>query len=132
MNFEFQPATQKIGVGDTVTWNFVNEGHTTASLHGQPDSWRSVKTGANPAGTTFTHEFDTPGKYQYVCLQHSFMKGTVEVGTDQVADSIDRFRTKRTGHRVKLSFRLNEPAKITYRLSGPSRRTVKKGRLDAG
>jgi hypothetical protein len=60
------------------------------------------------------------------------MKGSIEVGTDAVIDSIDNFKTKRTGHRVKISFLLNEAATVSYRLSGPSRRTVKKGRLAAG
>ena len=133
VNFEFQPAERKINVGDTVTWNFVDDGHTSASLGGQPDSWKSADTGANAAGTSFTRQFKTPGKYQYVCLQHrDFMKGTIEVGTDAVVDSIDKFKTTRSGHRVKIGFLLNEPATITYKLSGPSRRTVKKGRLDAG
>lgn len=133
VNFEFQPAERKINVGDTVTWNFVDDGHTSASLGGQPDSWKSADTGANAAGTSFTRQFNTPGEYQYVCLQHrDFMKGTIEVGTDAVVDSIDKFKTTRMGHRVKIGFLLNEPATITYKLSGPSRRTVKKGRLDAG
>jgi plastocyanin len=133
VDFEFQPAERKINVGDTVTWDFTVNGHTTASLGGQPDSWKSSDTGTNTAGTSFTHQFDTPGRYQYVCLQHrSFMKGTIEVGTDTVINSISKFRSKRTGHSVKLSFRLNEAATITYRLKGPSKRTVKKGRLAAG
>jgi plastocyanin len=133
VDFEFQPAEQKIAVGDTVTWNFLQGGHTSASVGGQPDSWKSIDAGANSAGTSFTHQFNTPGKYQYVCLQHrDFMKGSIEVGTDAVIDSIDRFKAKRTGHRVKVSYLLNEAAKVTYKLSGPSRRTVKEGRLDAG
>ena len=133
VDFEFQPAERKISVGDTVTWKFTVGGHTSASLGGQPDSWKSVETGANATGTSYTHQFDTPGKYQYVCLQHrDFMKGSIEVGTDTVIDSLDNFKTKRIGHRVKISFLLNEAATITYRLSGPTRRTVKKGRLDAG
>jgi plastocyanin len=133
VDFEFQPAERKISVGDTVTWNFGVAGHTSASLGGQPDSWKSVATGTNPAGSGFTHQFDTPGKYQYVCLQHrDFMKGSIEVGTDTVIDSLDNFKAKRTGHRVKVSFLLNEAATTTYRLTGPSRRTVKKGRLAAG
>jgi plastocyanin len=133
VDFEFQPDAHKIDVGDTVTWNFTVNGHTSASLSGQPDSWRSAGSGTNPAGTSFTHQFNTPGKYQYVCLQHrSFMKGTIEVGTDAVLDSIDNFKTKRKGHTAKVSFLLNEAAKVTYKLSGPSKRTVKQGRLDAG
>jgi hypothetical protein len=77
--------------------------------------------------------FNTPGRFQYVCLQHKdFMKGVIEVGTDAVADSVDDFRSKRTGNRVKISFLLNEPATVRYSLKGPSRRTVRKGRLAAG
>lgn len=134
MDFSFTPKDHKISVGDSVTWEFVNDGHTSASVGGQPDSWKSVASGANAAGTSFTHTFNTPGKYQYICLQHrDFMKGSIQVGTDTVIDSIDNFRTKRTGHRVKISFLLNEPATISYKLTtGPSRRTVKKGRLEAG
>jgi plastocyanin len=133
IDFEFQPAEQKVSLGDSVTWNFVNEGHTTASVRGQPDSWRSVEDGVNPAGTSYTHVFNTPGRFQYVCLQHKdFMKGVVEVGTDTVIDSIDRFRSKRTGNRVKISYLLKEPATVRYSLKGPSRRTVKRGRLEAG
>ena len=133
VDFEFQPDEQKIAAGDSVTWTFSVEGHTTASLGGQPDSWRSVDDGVNPAGTSYTHVFDTPGRFQYVCLQHKdFMKGVVEVGTDEVIDSISRFKTKRTGKRAKVSFLLNEPATVRYSLSGPSRRTVKLGRIGAG
>jgi plastocyanin len=52
VDFEFQPAERKISVGDTVTWNFAVDGHTSASVGGQPDSWRSVGSGANPASTS--------------------------------------------------------------------------------
>lgn len=133
IDFEFKPAEQELAVGDSVTWTFSNEGHTTASVGGQPDSWRSVDDGVNPAGTSYTHVFDTPGRFQYVCLQHkSFMKGVVQVGTDAVIDSISRFRTKRTGKRARVSFLLNEPATVRYSLKGPSRRTVKLGRIEPG
>jgi plastocyanin len=133
IDFEFMPSGQKIALGDTVTWNFSAEGHTTASVGGQPDSWRSVADGVNPAGTSYGHQFDTPGRFQYVCLQHKdFMKGVIEVGDDAVTDSIDRFKSRRTGKRVRISFLLNEPATVRYSLKGPSRRTVKRGRLQQG
>jgi plastocyanin len=133
IDFEFKPAERRIAVGDSVTWNFTAGGHTSTSLRGQPDSWNSAPEGTNSAGSSYTKVFNTPGRYQYVCIPHqAFMKGVVEVGTDTVADSLDNFRSKRTGNRVKLSFLLNEPAIVTYRLKGPTRRTVKRGRLDAG
>ena len=132
-DFEFQPAERKIALGDSVTWDFKVEGHTSASVGGQPDSWKSIGDGVNPAGTSYTHVFNTPGRFQYVCLQHrDFMKGVIEVGTDAVVDSVDDFRSKRTGNRVRIGFLLNEPATVRYSLKGPSRRTVRKGRLAAG
>jgi plastocyanin len=133
IDFEFQPSERKIALGDSVTWNFSVAGHTSASLGGQPDSWQSIGEGTNPPGTSFRHVFTTPGRYQYVCLQHrDFMKGVIEVGTDTVVDSVDDFRTRRTGSRVKISFLLKEPATVKYSLRGPSRRTVKRGRLATG
>jgi plastocyanin len=133
VDFEFKPAERRIALGDSVTWNFTAAGHTSTSLRGQPDSWNSVPEGSNAAGTSYTKVFNTPGRYQYMCIPHqAFMKGVIEVGTDTVVDSLDNFKSKRTGNRVKLSFLLNEPAIVTYRLKGPTRRTVKRGRLDAG
>ena len=133
IDFEFKPAERQIAVGDSVTWNFTAGGHTTTSLRGQPDSWNSVSEGTNSAGSSFTKVFDTPGRYQYVCTPHrTFMKGVVQVGTDTVVDTLDNFRSARRGNRVKLSFVLNEPATVTYRLKGPSPRTVRRGRLDVG
>jgi plastocyanin len=133
VDFEFKPAERRIAVGDSVTWNFTAGGHTSTSLRGQPESWNSVSEGTNTAGSSYTKLFDTPGRYQYVCTPHqAFMKGVIEVGTDTVIDSVDAFKSTRRGNRVTLSFRLNEPATVTYRLKGPSRRTVKRGRLGTG
>ena len=133
IDFEFKPAERRIALGDSVTWNFTAAGHTATSLKGQPDSWTSVAEGTNPAGSVYKKVFNTPGRYQYVCIPHqSFMKGVIEVGTDTVVDTLDNFKSTRRGNRVKLSFRLNEPATVTYRLRGPSRRTVRRGRLGKG
>jgi plastocyanin len=133
IDFEFQPKERRIAVGDSVTWHFQIAGHTTTSVSGQPDRWNSVSSGTNDAGTSYTHVFNTPGRYQYICIPHrDFMKGVIEVGTDTVVKTVSRFRTKRTGKRVKISFVLNEPATVRYSLRGPARRTVKRGRLAAG
>ena len=133
IDFEFRPAERRIALGDSVTWNFSVEGHTSKSVAGQPDSWNSAGSGTNPAGSSYTHVFDTPGRYQYVCTPHKeFMKGTIEVGTDAVTDSVSSFKSKRTGRRVRLTVVLAEPAKLSYKLRGPSRRSVCRGRLAAG
>lgn len=133
-DYMFEPEARAIAVGDSVTWNFAVDGHTTKSTKGQPDSWNSAPDGGtNSAGVRYTKVFNTPGRYQYVCVPHeAFMRGVIQVGTDTVADSVDNFKAKRTGNRVRLSFLLTEPATVTYKLTGRSRRTVKLGRVAAG
>jgi plastocyanin len=133
VDFEFRPKEHRIALGDTVTWNFTVAGHTSTSVRGQPVSWNSAGSGTNAAGSSYTKQFNVPGRYQYLCTPHAtFMKGVIQVGTDTVVDSLDAFRTRRTGNRVRLSFRLNEPATVRYALRGPTRRTVRLGRLAAG
>ena len=134
IDFEFQPKDRFVAVGDSVTWTFAVDGHTTTSERGQAESWDSAPGGGtNSAGVPYTKVFNTPGRYQYICVPHQeFMEGVIQVGTDTVGDSIDDFKSKRTGNRVKLSFELNEPATVTYKLTGRSGRTVKRGRLAAG
>jgi plastocyanin len=135
IDYEFQPKERQIAVGDSVTWNFAVDGHTATSKPGQADSWNSAPDGGtNSAGVPFRKVFNKPGRYQYICVPHqAFMpQGVIQVGTDTVPDSIDNFKSKRAGNRVKLSFELNEAATVTYKLKGRSRRTVKKRRLAAG
>ena len=132
-SFTFTPGERRIAVGDTVTWSFADAGHTSTSVRGQADRWNSVSEGTKPAGDLYAKTFNIPGRFQYVCTPHrTFMKGVIQVGTDTVADSLDNFRSKRTGNRVRLSFLLNEPATVRYSLRGPTRRTVRLGRLAAG
>jgi plastocyanin len=130
VNFDFEPATQPIAVGDTVIWRFDADGHTTTANRGQAERWDSDN---RSTGQTFRHTFKRPGRFQYVCIPHArFMKGTIQVGTDRVRDTVDAFKTRGSGSSVKVSFKLNEPATATYKLRGAERRTVRRGRLGAG
>jgi plastocyanin len=132
VDFEFEPGTLQIDPGDRVVWNFSAGGHTTTARSGQAERWNSGPA-TNPAGTSFSHTFDAPGRYQYVCIPHaSFMSGVVQVGRDEVARTYSSFRQRRRGSSLTLSFRLAEPAKITVKLRGPSRRTVTRPRMDEG
>jgi plastocyanin len=130
VNFDFQPAAQAIAVGDTVIWRFNDSGHTATADRGQAERWNS---GNRSSGQSFQHTFTRPGRFQYVCIPHAgFMKGTVQVGTDRVRDTVDAFRTTPSGSTVRVSFELNEPATVIFRLRGAERRTVRRGRLSAG
>jgi plastocyanin len=130
-DYKFTPPTQSIAVGDTAIWSFENDGHTTTSAPRQAESWDSQ---AKAAGETFRKTFTRPGRFQYVCTPHETfgMKGTIVVGKDAVADTVDNFKTTVKGTRATVTFKLNEAATATYKLTGASKRTVKGKRLRAG
>jgi plastocyanin len=129
-NYEFGPQRQQVAVGDTVSWSFTDAGHSSTSRGGQPERWDS---GTKDAGGIYQHTFTKPGRYEYICEPHeSFMSGVIQVGQDSVARTVEGFRAKRRGKTVTVSVTLNEPAQLTYKVKGPSRRTVKRGRLAAG
>ncbi|HUE96138.1 MAG TPA: plastocyanin/azurin family copper-binding protein [Longimicrobiaceae bacterium] len=87
----FQPATLRIRVGETVRWR-----NTSTLLHTvtadparalRPESVRlppdagPFDSGEMRPGAAFSHTFDIPGEYRYVCLPHegAGMIGTVIV-----------------------------------------------------
>jgi plastocyanin len=131
-NYEFGPSEQKVGVGDTVIWGVSDGGHTTTSVPGQADRWNSGPA-TSPAGASYQKTFNTPGRFQYVCIPHaSFMKGVIQVGEDKVKDTLGTFKRKRGEDSVKISYELNEASKVTYKLKGPSPKTFKRKRVKAG
>ena len=136
IDWQFVPAQTTVAVGDSVTWRFTAAGHTSTSLGGQAESWNSTPSGTNPAGSTYTHVFTKPGRYEYICIPHQdFMRGVIEVRGDSTGTSVPvlaSLRTRRMKRGVRLRFRLNGAASVTYRLRGPSRRTIRRGALGAG
>jgi plastocyanin len=131
VDWQFAPAETTVSVGDSVTWRFAAAGHTSTSLAGQAESWNSAPSGTNPVGSTYRHVFTKPGRYEYICIPHQdFMSGVVEVrGGGPLVASL---RTKRRGRSVRLRFRLGAQADVTYRLKGPSRRTIRRENLGPG
>jgi plastocyanin len=131
VDFRFEPKAVQIQPGDTVVWNFEDDGHTSTSAPGEPERWNS---GGVAAGQAFRHTFAKPGRFSYVCIPHELagMTGVVQVGTDRFRRSHTRFRQRRRGRTLTFSFLLREPAKVTVRLRGASRRTVTRRRLGTG
>ena len=85
--------TVVVGVNSTVTWTN-NDGstHHTVTSSSVPQGASSFNSGDMAGGATFTYNFTTPGTYQYLCSDHSWMTGTVVVvagsGVGGVAVSI--------------------------------------------
>ena len=73
-NFTFGPQVIVVPVGSTVTWtNQDIEQHTVTALD------KSFSSDALNRNQTFTFTFSKPGTYQYECLIHPQMRGTVVV-----------------------------------------------------
>ena len=97
----FDPTELTVAVGDTVVWaNTSSRGHTvTAYGSGIPDdaeffasggydstaaardAFGSELGGLIESGDTWSHTFEVPGEYEYLCIPHeaSGMVGTVVV-----------------------------------------------------
>ncbi|HSD85194.1 MAG TPA: plastocyanin/azurin family copper-binding protein, partial [Anaerolineae bacterium] len=77
INFAFQPRVITISVGSTVRWiNADQAAHTSTSVVSSTESWDS---GNLASGQVFTHTFNTPGTFDYLCTLHLSMQGAVVV-----------------------------------------------------
>lgn len=73
-NDAFNPATVRIPAGSAVTFtNADDDPHTVTSVKPLFDSRGLAQ------GDSFRYVFRTPGKYEYYCKVHPFMRGTIIV-----------------------------------------------------
>ncbi len=80
-NFSFSPSIISAAVGDTITWNWVSGTHTTTC---DGTSGTSLPPGAatwnepiNSSATTYSYVIEIDGEYNFVCLFHPSMTGTI-------------------------------------------------------
>ena len=74
-NFKFAPAAITVRTGGTVTWtNGDSAPHTATAKANSAFNTDTLKQGQSKKIT-----FSKPGTYQYTCLFHPFMSGTVVV-----------------------------------------------------
>jgi plastocyanin len=73
-DLSFQPGDITVEVGTEVTWT--NEDGVTHTTTSEDTAWDS---GDLSSGETFSHTFDVPGSYAYVCDIHPTMQATVTV-----------------------------------------------------
>ena len=71
----FVPNVVNVSVGGKVTWKNVDSaGHFASSTDG-----KTFDTGMVNAGSSTSATFKTAGSYDYLCMVHPWMKGTVKV-----------------------------------------------------
>lgn len=72
--FRYLPATLEVAAGTTIVWT--NEDDVSHTVTATDRSWDS---GLIEPGATWRRTFTTPGTYEYFCLPHPRMRGTVVV-----------------------------------------------------
>lgn len=88
----FSPTTVPVPRGGTVVFDFVGEGHHTATDHSGLDLYDSGLV--DGSGPSMSVDFPAAGAYRFTCTPHPFMGGRVEVPlrvTPRNGDLGDRF-----------------------------------------
>jgi plastocyanin len=125
--------TVSINPGDTVVWQWQNtsDPHTVTST---PSNLTTrFESGEHSGNFTFSKTFNHRGRFTFHCQVHpDFMKGAVEVGPPPFPDSLfpvlRRLHAHPGSHRVKLTFRLSEKARVKVALRGAAHRTFSRVR----
>jgi len=137
-NNAFSPAELTITQGDTVSWTFAgpDTNHSTTTTADGQTTWDSDPGNPFPnhqVGDKFSWNFTEPGEFRYFCKTHSFMTGRIVVqrrindpNPPPVDTAAPRFGSLRASVRLRrVTFTLNEPARVEGKLRGPIRRTLK-------
>lgn len=71
-NKSFYPQQIQIKAGDTVQWQ-----NNDISIHTVTSTTELFDSGMMMANDRFEHKFEDPGEYEYYCLLHPWMKGSI-------------------------------------------------------
>lgn len=85
-NFSFDPASLSVPAGATVVFKNDDAAAHTVTLRGKD----GFDSGNLEGGAEFRHVFAKPGRFDYVCIYHENMLGTIVVsdGTPTPAPSV--------------------------------------------
>ena len=95
----FIPSTVVITVGGTVTWdNTDNAAHTSSSGTAADGPDGVFDSSLIMAGGSYSHTFDTAGTFDYFCMVHPWMQGTVIVEAEAVHGDDHAEEMEEMGH----------------------------------
>ena len=84
----FIPSPVTIDIGETVTWENNDTAAHTATGGSAADGPSGVfDSSLIMAGSSFSHTFDSVGTYDYFCMVHPWMQGTVMVSAEEMEHS---------------------------------------------
>lgn len=73
-DFSFAPQTLTVSMGATVTWRFQDAAAHTVDIDSGKIMSKPLQNNA-----TYTHVFNQPGTYNYICSIHPYMHGSITV-----------------------------------------------------
>jgi len=95
----FIPSTVVITVGGTVTWdNTDNAAHTSSSGTAADGPDGVFDSSLIMAGGSYSHTFDTAGTFDYFCMVHPWMQGTVIVEAEAAHGDEEMGHMEEKGH----------------------------------
>jgi plastocyanin len=134
----FSPAELTVTQGDVVNWDFVgpDTNHSTTTNADGQTTWDSDPGNPFPnhtAGDQFSWNFQYEGEFSYFCKTHSFMVGKITVvkkvnnpNPPPVDTVAPKFGTPKVSpKRRRATFNLDEPAEVSAKLRGPTRKNLK-------
>ena len=85
----FIPSTVTIDIGGTVTWeNNDTAAHTSTGGSAQDGPSGVFDSSLIMAGSSFSHTFDEAGTFDYFCMVHPWMNGTVIVEAEAAEEEV--------------------------------------------
>ena len=120
--------TVSVDQGDTVAWHWANTSNPHTVTSTPSNLITRFRSGEQSGNFVFRKTFNRRGRFTFRCDVHPFtMRGAVEVGPPPFPDSLfpvlRRLRAHPRSHRVKLTFRLSETARVRVALRGAKSKT---------
>jgi plastocyanin len=136
---KFSPSNAAINTGDEVIWAWdgPDRNHSVTADDGSFDSDPGRTSGIEHSeADAFAQQFDNPGTFAYHCKVHGFMRGTVTVtgqplAEDKVPPGISNLRAKPGRRTALVRLTLSEGADFTIRIRRGSRTALTR-RFSAG
>lgn len=139
-DFEFDPQTLNVSVGDTILWVWDEGFHTTTStsVPAGAASWDQTISSTSPM---YMYVVTQPGLYQYHCVPHSSMGMTANfiasgsVGIEQLSAPVLSMESNLVSTSLQITYSLQKSASTSldiYDLTGKVVRTLNEGIKNAG
>ena len=113
----FIPSTVTIPIGGTITWeNNDTAAHTSTGGSATEGPSGVFDSSLIMAGSSFSHTFDEAGTFDYFCMVHPWMNGTVIVEAEAAEEEVHEEEVYEEVHEEEV----HEEAEVVYEKIAPT------------